>query len=340
MPSETFSNTRQLTQSSVPSSSVITLKRGSDLGGGAHDTIVNIRSASPAEGALIAARALKASAGQPRVRRTSNTNDPTEVNLTTSEGLANLDRWSQSTVSSMNTPEKARKKRSSRQTGSPSSSPRIPQEDRHPSPSRFRPPSAGGRLDEYRPGSVRSKGPSASSSRNATPRLGTGSLPKFKLSDVSNQPHVRSPLSPPVMRATTPNANGRLTPAGAYDSADYFGLGIAASRGGAAPASPGAHARYSSRRTREGTPEHRTPTESPNPDRRRSHTREKREKDKKTMLSKALEKANTAVLLDNAQNFEGALHAYNDACRLLQQVMDRTGGDEDKRKLDAIVSAL
>lgn len=70
--------------------------------------------------------------------------------------------------------------------------------------------------------------------------------------------------------------------------------------------------------------------------RRRSRAREGREKDKKAMLSKALQKANTAVLLDNAQNFEGALEAYSDACRLLQQVMDRSSGADDKRKLEAI----
>ena len=67
-------------------------------------------------------------------------------------------------------------------------------------------------------------------------------------------------------------------------------------------------------------------------------TRERRERDKKTMLARALQKANTAVLLDNAQNFEGAMEAYGDACRLLSQVMVRSSGDEDKRKLDAIVS--
>jgi hypothetical protein len=69
---------------------------------------------------------------------------------------------------------------------------------------------------------------------------------------------------------------------------------------------------------------------------RRPRTRERTEKDKKAMLSKALQKANTAVLLDNAQNFEAALEAYSDACRLLQQVMDRSSGADDKRKLDAI----
>ncbi len=56
------------------------------------------------------------------------------------------------------------------------------------------------------------------------------------------------------------------------------------------------------------------------------------------MLSKALQKANTAVLLDNAQNFEGAMQAYSEACTLLQQVMLRSSGDEDRRKLEAIVS--
>ncbi|KAF1916103.1 hypothetical protein BDU57DRAFT_474031 [Ampelomyces quisqualis] len=65
-------------------------------------------------------------------------------------------------------------------------------------------------------------------------------------------------------------------------------------------------------------------------------TRERREKDKKTMLSRALQKANTAVLLDNAQNFEGATEAYEDACKLLQQVMIRSSAEEDRRKLDAI----
>jgi hypothetical protein len=67
-------------------------------------------------------------------------------------------------------------------------------------------------------------------------------------------------------------------------------------------------------------------------------TRERRERDKKTMLSRALQKANTAVLLDNAQNFEGAIEAYGDACKLLQQVMIRSSGEEDRRKLDSIVS--
>ncbi|GAB1217138.1 hypothetical protein ATERTT37_006363 [Aspergillus terreus] len=55
------------------------------------------------------------------------------------------------------------------------------------------------------------------------------------------------------------------------------------------------------------------------------------------MLSKALQKANTAVLLDNAANFEGAMEAYNDACQLLQLVMLRSnGGEDEKMKLQEI----
>ena len=70
----------------------------------------------------------------------------------------------------------------------------------------------------------------------------------------------------------------------------------------------------------------------------RSHVRGKPSKSsQKAMLSKALQKANTAVQLDNAQNFEGARLCYLDACGLLQQVLSKTASDEDQRKLEAIV---
>lgn len=65
-------------------------------------------------------------------------------------------------------------------------------------------------------------------------------------------------------------------------------------------------------------------------------SRNSKQPSQKAMLSKALQKANTAVLLDNAQNFDGAMQAYSEACSLLQQVMLRSSGDEDKRKLEAI----
>ena len=55
------------------------------------------------------------------------------------------------------------------------------------------------------------------------------------------------------------------------------------------------------------------------------------------MLAKALEQANTAVLLDNAHNVEGAMDAYGDTCALLQQVMMRSTDGEDRRKLEDVV---
>lgn len=69
-----------------------------------------------------------------------------------------------------------------------------------------------------------------------------------------------------------------------------------------------------------------------------SRGKRQRGQSQKTMLSKALQKANTAVLLDNAANFEGAMDAYNDACYLLQLVMLRSnGGEDEKLKLQEIV---
>ena len=67
-----------------------------------------------------------------------------------------------------------------------------------------------------------------------------------------------------------------------------------------------------------------------------SSTRQSRSS-QKAMLSKALQKANTAVQLDNAQNFEGARVSYLEACELLQQVLQKTSSEEDRRKLEAIV---
>ena len=56
------------------------------------------------------------------------------------------------------------------------------------------------------------------------------------------------------------------------------------------------------------------------------------------MLSKALSKANNAVLLDNAQNIDRAIEAYAEACDLLEQVMVRSSDKEDQYKLSAIRS--
>ena len=72
----------------------------------------------------------------------------------------------------------------------------------------------------------------------------------------------------------------------------------------------------------------------------RENGRRRKLPSQKAMLSKALQKANHAVLLDRAENYEGAMDAYGEACDLLLQVMLRSSGDEDRKKLEEIVSTL
>ncbi|KAM7196767.1 hypothetical protein V8F20_006960 [Naviculisporaceae sp. PSN 640] len=91
---------------------------------------------------------------------------------------------------------------------------------------------------------------------------------------------------------------------------------------------PRGHSRNRSANTSADTTSSRT--------RDRERDRANRPPSQRTMLSKALQKANTAVQLDNAQNTEGARSAYSEACTLLQQVLLRTAAEEDRRKLEAI----
>lgn len=147
----------------------------------------------------------------------------------------------------------------------------------------------------------------------------------------------------------TPSSAGLLTPL-SYSAFDYFGNALPVNNDAVKEESSSAaqqrdirhnpsdpHRRRSSRQP---TDRHRNSSHdhAPSDDgsHRRPRTKERRDRDKKTMLSKALEKANTAVLLDNAMNHEGALVAYQDACKLLESVLDKTNGVDDRRKLDAI----
>jgi hypothetical protein len=71
---------------------------------------------------------------------------------------------------------------------------------------------------------------------------------------------------------------------------------------------------------------------------RRLHSSKERDRDRKELLSKALQKAHTAVVLDNALNPESAVLAYEDAVELLQEVLVRSTADQERRKLEEIVS--
>lgn len=65
--------------------------------------------------------------------------------------------------------------------------------------------------------------------------------------------------------------------------------------------------------------------------------RQHRSLSQRAMLASALTKANTAVLLDNAGNIEGAIEAYGDACTLLQQAVSRAEVEGDRAQLQSIV---
>lgn len=73
---------------------------------------------------------------------------------------------------------------------------------------------------------------------------------------------------------------------------------------------------------------------------RSEHTRGRgnRSPTQKNMLSQALSKANEAVQMDNAQNIQGAIEAYVEACEILEQVMLRSSDTDDRKKLAAIRS--
>ncbi|KAK5050940.1 hypothetical protein LTR84_003499 [Exophiala bonariae] len=56
----------------------------------------------------------------------------------------------------------------------------------------------------------------------------------------------------------------------------------------------------------------------------------------KAMLSIALAKAKTAVLLDNALNSDNAIENHAEACALLQQIMLRSSDVADRKRLSAV----
>jgi len=62
-------------------------------------------------------------------------------------------------------------------------------------------------------------------------------------------------------------------------------------------------------------------------------------KAKKSTLSRALKRANDAVGLDNAQDYPGAVNAYQEACECLKEVMRHSSNTEDREKLQQIVGS-
>ncbi|KAG9855315.1 hypothetical protein KCU68_g2250, partial [Aureobasidium melanogenum] len=237
-------------------------------------------------------------------------------------GLANLNRWSHSTassVASIDTPPTAIKHSQSHtnpsshafHTGSIWARRNVPDAQMSP--------------EDVSPRSIAYQRPQAMQSpeyhRRRVPRFEKPLPPRMSISNHS--PNDEAQLTSATFTPTTP---GLLTP-NSYVNSDYFGSTASASS--SYDKSP--HAlppRTSSRQNGSISRQDISPAES--------SSGRGRSQDKKMMLSKALEKANTAVLLDNAMNYEGALEAYRDACRLLENVLDRTSTPDDRRKLDAI----
>lgn len=60
----------------------------------------------------------------------------------------------------------------------------------------------------------------------------------------------------------------------------------------------------------------------------------------KSILTIALQKAQTAVQFDAANNVVAALDAYKQTVELLTQVIDKAVNEADRRRLQLIVSAL
>ncbi|KAK0283683.1 hypothetical protein LTR35_006142 [Friedmanniomyces endolithicus] len=352
---------RYSSRSNSISSSVVTVKRTGSLSSsstGVRQSAMPMRPQSPGEDSLTALRTSRDHMMQDHKRRKSAALEPSSHGET--EGLNNLNRWSESTDSSVASLGGTRRSRASSGAALPG------QADHQPSPQKR----SRATIDH-----------SARSSPNRKPlSSGVSSRPRRSSPDASPE-RLRHLLSRPESYATsnttlpplhttpalTDPSNDNDSPStiqtittpsthSLYLVQDYFGEDGISPRNKAkdkrpvvirnhtAPMSAINHMRTPVteppreplRRTRTSEKREQDVKPSDGSRRRGSRSRESREKDKKAMLSKALQKANTAVLLDNAQNFEGALEAYADACRLLQHVMDRSSAADDKRKLEAI----
>ncbi|KAI6838946.1 hypothetical protein KC342_g3752 [Hortaea werneckii] len=354
---------RSSRSNSLSSSSVSTIKRTGSLSSsstGARASAVPMRSQSPTDNALIALRVGRDRVPQDFKRRRSVAVEPTDHGE--NEGLGNLNRWSQSTDSSAASNGNTRQSRAGSVAGltgfaeqqfSPQKRNTVVR-DRSPRSSPHRRPPSSRQFDAHQPSPESS--PEASRRRKSRPNFYMNSLtalPPLHTTPALTNEDTESPST--TQTIATPSTQSSY-------AQDYFGVDDSISprntaknkkpvfsRNHTAPmaalnahTTPGLEAPSHENLRRSNTYEMREHGARQVSDgnqrryRKSSKTRESKEKDKKAMLSKALQKANTAVLLDNAQNFEGALEAYDDACRLLQQVMDRSSTEEDRKKLEAI----
>ncbi|GAQ06934.1 hypothetical protein ALT_4255 [Aspergillus lentulus] len=234
--------------------------------------------------------------------RTTNANSETQTDSNgIQEGLGSLNRWSQSTVSSKDSPVNR-----SRGNSSPSN---IESPKANASPASTSSPECYV-LDHQRGQSqgFRVSQLSMSASHTEASRLGSsdaGTIPKLAANDTfdSNLETSEPVLASPALFQNPWAKSSSLSMGSGERNLSHD---LASSQQVSDSSRPASAKGYGSGQ------------------RRRAYSQ-------KAMLSKALQKANTAVLLDNAANFEGAMEAYNDACQLLQLVMLRSNGGEDER---------
>ena len=355
---------------SFSSASIVTVKRTGSLSSSG----TAMRAQSPSDTSLIALRVSREQMSQDHKRRKSVAVDPTE--RASGDGLGNLNRWSQSTISSGPSGNSTRRSRASSGAVLPGFANQTlysQKTKRSTGTIDYSPRASPHRQQVSRPASRRQQSPTGSPAREwrrpSRPDIAnplTALPPLHTIPGLTDPNDTESPSTIPTI--TTPSAQSSY-------GQDYFGDDGVSPRSTAKTKKPvmirnhtapmtsvyssrlqavegaeeaetvnrrsdprGEAAREAASRSKHVEEQAQTSIPSTTEKHRykRSRTGEKGEKDKKAMLSKALQKANTAVLLDNAQNFEGALDAYGDACRLLQQVMDRSSTADDKRKLDAI----
>lgn len=384
---------RQPRPASASSSSVLTVQRASSIsspsGSGARPVVTGLRSRSPNQLMLTSRETLnRQPPSEPnrvspeRKRRSSALYSPPDSRLTVNDGVANLNRWSQSTASSKSSAVHDRRssfsKRisgslgtfgtfSSPQGHSPNAKshakPRSPENTSPHGPfSTSRPPTNPPpilppivTLSSLTQAVDAANSPSTITTATATPA--TADLLSYSANTTS--PHdyfgdrwhstspqksasrtrrISKPLSP-TANPTSPLAYERPTSSASSRPPESV-----------YSARPSSRHKPSDRRSSQNAPNRKrvnsaksngtTEEESSASDHRRQSGRSQRRRapSQKALLSKALAKANHAVVLDGRQNVEGAILAYGDACNLLRQVMIRSSGDDDRRKLEAVVS--
>lgn len=263
------------------------------------------------------------------------------------DGVANLNRWSKSTASSRESNHQRSTSFSRRMSFGGSGA------------FNFGIESSPTKLQKARPSTANSNSPSRQPARPSDPSVNPTPIlpPILTLPSLQTSVNSKSPLTGSPSTAGLLSAAYRSTTQGE----DYFSAGtwtaqtrdfsqkrspsrsrsasVDPSQGsGAGPLPNGVQSKTPAEEGRRSRGHSRNRSQAGKSSGGTGSSRNSKQPSQKAMLSKALQKANTAVLLDNAQNFEGAMQAYSEACALLQQVMLRSSGDEDKRKLEAIVS--